>query len=185
MPYIAENIWANPDLVSELEMEEIKKAHESVKLGSKVKATKVPNFPKEQANKPAQEVPMNNNVQYSDEQNAKQYLIRRLDSLESDKQVKLMRAFGMVDDESPNTPKELLKRIQDGKFFIAKHVENVRAFSPIDYFIWRDPSVKKDHDGYVAALDVLKEKSQQARDIIVVKNQEEGLKALQDFAVNA
>jgi hypothetical protein len=97
-------------------------------------------------------------------------------------QNKANKAFGLEDDASPATAKELVKRIQDGKFMLLPDDDREIWERPLKYIRWRDPALKEDQDGYKAwkenTLEPAKTKAERA---IQIKTPEEGLAALEAF----
>lgn len=66
----------------------------------------------------------------------------------------LKKQFGLIDDDAPKTPTELVERIAAGKYTIdAKDAdyEGWDASSAVRYVRWRDPAVVEDKAGYKAA----------------------------------
>ena len=59
------------------------------------------------------------------------------------------KKFGITGDESPESMKEFIARIKAGKFVLREEFED--CYPSASYFDWRDPSHKKDKDGYKAA----------------------------------
>jgi hypothetical protein len=118
---------------------------------------------------------------------AKDHLSVRLNDMAYKKLPELRKAFGLVNDEDPKTPDELIQRIKDGKFVLPstedqeKNRERDFYSSAWSFIEWRDPSVKRDQSGYAAAKDKLNAAATQVRDIIMVKTPEDGLAALQAF----
>ena len=72
--------------------------------------------------------------------------------------IDLKKQFGLVDDEAPVTPAELVKRIADGKYTIDKEHLDYKSWGAegaVRYIRWRDPSVVEDKAGYKAARALL------------------------------
>jgi hypothetical protein len=116
----------------------------------------------------------------------KNYLQSRINTLYWSKYSDLQRAFGLANDERPTTAKDLIDRITAGKYVLRDDSDYQEDF---DYdfgglfgIIWRDPSVKKDRDGFNKANDALEAAKQDAIDLIVISDAATGLKAVQDFA---
>ena len=65
------------------------------------------------------------------------------------------KQFGIVGDDRPATPAELVARIQAGKFVLNDQYKDYNAYNVTEYIEWRDPSVKKDEDAYKAARKAL------------------------------
>lgn len=111
------------------------------------------------------------------------YLKGRLENQFLDKEHALPRAFGLAHDDPPHTPKEFVDRILAGKFELKDKAKDTHLYgsSPAPYITWRDPKVKVDQEGYDKAYKTLEEEFTKAKDIIVIKSPEEGLKALEKF----
>lgn len=91
---------------------------------------------------------------------------------------KLPKTFGLENDAVPETPLELVKRIQDGKFVTRKETEDKKSYEPARFIVWRDPSVKEDKEGYAVAEKALGEVHKDTRDAIVIGTPAEGLAAV-------
>lgn len=120
--------------------------------------------------------------------NQKQYLADRLSKTFTTKKEAMKTTFGLVDDKAPKTPKELAERIKAGLFTMPCYANDEAEFgdwcSPRDlvgYFTWRDPAVKKDEDGFKKAIADLSTAKDKALDLIMVKDAEAGLTALEAF----
>lgn len=111
----------------------------------------------------------------------KTYLSRRLDNIEYNVQRSLPKKFGLQDNDRPRTPNELISQITSGKYVVAKGREDTKIYDPMDFIRWRDPTTVEDQAGHDAAVAKLHADTQAARDVIVVKDLDSGLKALQDF----
>jgi len=116
----------------------------------------------------------------------KQYLLNRLDNEHRKMVAPLSKTFGLSDDTPPKTPSELVERIQAGKFVIPSEEDQKkrRYYGPEDAiysFRWRDPAAKEDQAGYEAAEKALTTAYTEAKDAIMIKSDEDGLKALEDF----
>lgn len=111
------------------------------------------------------------------------YLKGRLNDLFCDKECALPKAFGLENDHPPHTPKEFVERILAGKFELKDKAKDTYLYgsSPSPYITWRDPKVKVDQEGYDKAYKTLQEEFTKAKDTIVIKSPEEGLKALEKF----
>lgn len=59
------------------------------------------------------------------------------------------KQFGLTGDGTPETLKEMIQRIQDGKFVLPEKYED--QYASASYIEWRDPAIKQDKDGYKAA----------------------------------
>lgn len=110
------------------------------------------------------------------------HLSTRMSNAFYTKKEALRKAYGLVDDDMPNTAKDLIARITAGKYVVPEDRMNELAYSPLTFFTWRDPSVKKDEEGFKVAAENLRKARTAAEDIIVVMSDEATrLKALQDF----
>ena len=109
------------------------------------------------------------------------YLLARLTNLSYTKASELRKDFGLTDDPFPETPKELLARITEGKYVLPKESEDKSSFCPLDYIRWRDPAKLEDKEGYKAADKLFQVDYTTTKDQIWVKDLDTGLKALQDF----
>lgn len=113
----------------------------------------------------------------------KNYFGQRAVEIFFEKKEALKKDFGLIDDEAPRTAKELAARIAAGKFVI----DTTKEVSEWDFsirraFSWRDPSVKKDEDGYKAARKVLDKKLTETKDIIVASEKAtDALAAVKDL----
>lgn len=114
-------------------------------------------------------------------ENQRSYLDARLSVIRNDMENALKKHFGLMNDEAPETSKDLVKRIQDGKFVLPKDREDCYAGDAHWSIIWRDPAVKEDQEGYDAAYAKLRAAYKVARDDINILPPEEGLKTLRAF----
>jgi hypothetical protein len=107
------------------------------------------------------------------------YLSGRVENIYFKKDAELRKQFGLVNDESPETAVEMVKRIQDGKFIIKDEYKDKRTYGDAArYITWRDPAVKEDQAGYKAALKAFDVAHQDARDTIAIGTPAEGLAAI-------
>lgn len=106
-----------------------------------------------------------------------QYLQNRLSEAEYEKSYDFQKQFGLQNDAAPATAREVVKRIQDGKFILPEITRDGGYHS----ITWRDPAVKQDVEGYNAAWEKAQELVQSTKDIIMIKTPAEGLAALQAF----
>lgn len=114
----------------------------------------------------------------------KSYLGDRAYTVYREKLTEMKKPFGLVNDEQPRTLKEFLARITEGKFAYDKDDFEKRQYGPeaLLYLIeWRDPAVKKDKEGYDAAVAKMLKELTKVRDVIVVKNAVDGLAAVEAF----
>lgn len=110
------------------------------------------------------------------------YLERRMYDVTSTKEMDLRKKFGLMDDEFPKDPFDLVKRIQDGKFVLPEKNETAVYWDcPLNYITFRDPAIKKDQEGFNEAYKDLRVKKTEIKDIIAIKTPEEALSAIQAF----
>lgn len=109
------------------------------------------------------------------------YLIDRLYSASELKRSQLRRQFGLIDDEDPKSFSDALARLNAGKYVIADDKKDKFTYSPLGYVRWRDPELKADEKGFIAADTKLNELRKTAEDTIRILPQTDGLKALQEF----
>jgi len=123
-------------------------------------------------------------------QDQRKYLSQRLENIFYSLREPLYAKFGLSDDMPPRTPKELKKRIEDGKFIIKGIKEGADLDDDEDEFYygswagmirWRDPSVKADSEGYEAATKELGDLRQKTLDIIKIEDPKAGLEAIKAF----
>lgn len=124
-------------------------------------------------------------------QDQRSYLRDRLHSLYYEKYNELEKQFGLVDDDSPTTAKEVVERIQAGKYMLPKDEDNKNDKKKDLYSIlyghgknvirWRDPDLKEDKEGFEAAAKTMKAEWQKAKDTIVIASPADGLEALRAF----
>lgn len=107
------------------------------------------------------------------------YLTGRLHDAFDAKNTELQRMFHLIDDQAPRTPEELIERIKAGKFTLPEKDKRRTYWGAYDQIIWRDPSAKKDQDGYDAAFDLLEKERTKAKDAIMISDPADGLKAIQ------
>lgn len=124
-----------------------------------------------------------NPVQYSAEREARSYLSGRLSEIHSEKYHELETAYGLRVDNPPSSAKELIERIQAGKYEVpSDRLETTHSYDPLRYFVWRDPSVKRDPDGFTEALTVLNAARTEVQDAIYVNSAADALAAVQEFS---
>lgn len=112
---------------------------------------------------------------------AQNYLENRLSGVIMTKEQTLRKDFGLVDDERPQTPKDLIERITSGKFTVPSDKMENADYEPIRRFRWRDPSVKEDHAGYKTACGLMQDASTEVLDAIHIQTKEEALKAIKEY----
>lgn len=120
-------------------------------------------------------------------QDQRKYLSNRLDEIYYKLLRPLEAKFGLTDDDRPTSPKELKKRIEDGKFIIKGLPDDGEDEDEDDYCYygswaqmirWRDPANKADHDGYATALKELQTLRQKTLDTIKIDEPKAGLDAI-------
>jgi len=120
-------------------------------------------------------------VPETEETRQRRYLMERAVEVFYKKDEELQKKFGIADDESPATPNEFQKRLDDSKYVIVG-AGGPNGDKPFPYFVsrcrWRDPEMKEDQAGYDKARAELKAKVTSVRDQIVV-DLAKGLEALQ------
>lgn len=72
-----------------------------------------------------------------------------------DKVTAAKKQFGLMADSSPETVKEFIQRIKDGKYTLTQDAEDAYASGFWYSISWKDPSVSVDKDGYKAAREQL------------------------------
>lgn len=118
------------------------------------------------------------------EQNRIDYLQGRVYSVFREKNHELERSFGLRDDGRPRTAKEIVERIQSGKFVLPtkKSSEDCDCDDCLTAAIrWRDPSVKEDEESYKKAFKMLESARTKVEDTIMLGEPKAGLEALQEF----
>lgn len=96
----------------------------------------------------------------------------------------LKKQFGLVDDDAPRSPAELVKRIADGHYTIDKEYvdyEGWGAESAIRYIRWRNPETVEDKAGYKAARAKLDEAYEDAKLKAVLLPVADLLQLVEDF----
>lgn len=109
------------------------------------------------------------------------YLTQRLEDIEYKKLNELEKTFNLYDDPTPLNGKELVDRILAGKYILPeKAPERFYGYAQ-DQLTWRDPSKKRDTDGYRKAHDDLMNARIAAEDVVVIGTPADGLAAVQAF----
>jgi hypothetical protein len=131
------------------------------------------------------EQPMNTNIYATLEapqtrDHTKEYLKDRLSSARSSRERKAMIKFGLEDDFFPRLAEDVVDRIKSGLYVINEERDG-DCFNPWDAIEWRDPAIKKDFPGFKKWQELEKQTFLVAKDTVVVKSYDEGLKALQDY----
>jgi hypothetical protein len=110
-----------------------------------------------------------------------EFLLRDLSDSTEMKKADLKKQFGLTQDDRPRTAQELIDRIASGKFTLPDDLKEVRAYNPVEYIVWRDPSIKKDEAGYNALKPKLESLRRDTERTIMVSNAADGLAALKAF----
>lgn len=124
---------------------------------------------------PRKEIPMRTESDIK-----RDHLYMRLNRAESDKTRELEQFFGLMDDDWPTNPKELVKRIQEGRFVIRERNE-CDFDGALEGIRFRDPAKKEDHDGFRKAHDAMYEAYRDAQDAVAILEPLDGLKAVNEF----
>jgi hypothetical protein len=107
------------------------------------------------------------------------FLLDQLTDANYRKTAELRRSYGLLDDERPRTAQELVDRIKDGQFELDEKTKDDRGF--FEHIRWCNPKIKKDKVGYEEASKKMEEAHRQASRTIILKDQAEGLEALEKF----
>jgi len=131
------------------------------------------------------EQPMNTNIYATLEapqtrDHTKEYLKDRLSSVRSNRDMKAQIKFGLEADFFPRLAEDVVDRIKSGLYTINQERDG-DCYNPWDAIEWRDPAIKKDFQGYKRWQESEKQPYLAAKDTVVVKSYDEGLKALQDY----
>ena len=111
-------------------------------------------------------------------QDQRKYLQSRLQDVYGAKKSPLQAQFGLIDDDAPETMKDLQERIAAGKFTFLDEKDARPYHHWTEMLRWRDPAKKADQDGYTAAKTELKAKYQAALDTIKIDEPKAGLEAV-------
>lgn len=117
----------------------------------------------------------------------KEHLLSRAHSESWNKRRALRKAFHLDPDSEPETLKDFIQRIKDGKFEtdLTEKEQAERTFYSLERMFeeieWRDPAVPADEAGFNAAEATMDKAYEDVRDDIVVKEPEAGLEALRAF----
>jgi hypothetical protein len=120
-------------------------------------------------------------------QKGKEHLIRRADQAMNDKEFALRQAYNLIEDDTPDTLKDFIQRIKDGKFIteLTEKEQAERKFwsteRMLEEILWQDPARKPDEAGFNAASKTLRQSYLDTADEIIVKAPEAGLEALRAF----
>lgn len=115
---------------------------------------------------------------------SRDYFLGRIAETSNNKLLDAQKTFGLRNDESPKTARELIKRIKDGLFVLPLEKDDVKNvwLSAYDRITWRDPAIKEDHDGYNEYESKVFDHAQTARDAIMASVEpKDWHKAIQSF----
>lgn len=94
----------------------------------------------------------------------------------------LRKEYGLDNDPAPTTPEELIERITKGHYILPEKNKRNPYHSRLDHFIWRDPKVEKDEEGFEKAMDKLRKARDEAVNALMSTLDVEGFaKALKRF----
>ena len=113
----------------------------------------------------------------------KRYLRDRIEDTWLIGKKELARKFNLIENDHPNTAKELVDRIKSDQFTLPTMDEDgITAYGTGPFgLIWRSPDKVADRKGYEEAAKVLLETKRDTVDVILALPEQDGLKALQDF----
>lgn len=120
-------------------------------------------------------------------QKGKDHLLQRAAQAQNTKWNELRKAYNLVPDEEPETFKDFIDRIKDGKITIdltEKEQAERKFYSAeriLEEIVWQDPARKPDVDGFEKANESLRQAYNDISDEIIVKTPEAGLEALRAF----
>lgn len=112
----------------------------------------------------------------------KRYLVQRTNCIENDQRSKIPGTYHLEDDPTPMTANELIQRIKDGKFVVAKDKGDEQGNWPnygTSFISWRDPAVTKDVAGADKAHGALHTAVTKTLDTIYVGDAPAALTAVQ------
>lgn len=93
----------------------------------------------------------------------------------------LAKAYGLQDEDSPKNAKDLVARIQSGKYILPEDKYDYYNHNPTENIRWRDPELKEDKDGFKAAEHLLDVAFNDTRLAILVNEPIKGLDILREF----
>lgn len=117
------------------------------------------------------------------------YLLGRFNEVKSNVRDDLRKQFGLDNDSTPYTAKDLVERIQAGKFILPttkeENLSNQIYYGPqsvVHTITWRDPAIVEDQAGYDLANEDLKAAALPVHDAIMLKDNDTALAAINDLA---
>lgn len=114
----------------------------------------------------------------SDTQDTRNYFRGRIQSISCEIDTKLMRQFGLRNDETPADFEEFMARIQAGKYVFERDEWKKNRYWA-DYIQWRDPAVKKDQAGYDAAWNAFTKERDKTLDTVMALPADKAMAAVQ------
>lgn len=123
----------------------------------------------------------------------REYLESRARNIFYTKADEIPKLFNLTDDDPPKDTEEMIERIKEGKYaLLPKRDPNSRRYEDEyndwgDYvglsrrIKWKDPTKVADQEGADKAQDALRVDFTKVKDIIMVKDAEAGLAAVQEF----
>lgn len=123
----------------------------------------------------------------TENQIAKDRLLRRLRTAYHEKIAEARKTFFMVDDNPPKDGAELIARITAGKFIFDKDAETAwmksqgYVYSSFQFITWRDPATPANEAGFEAFVPKLDAAFENANDEVAVKDPVAGLDTLRAF----
>jgi hypothetical protein len=118
---------------------------------------------------------------------ARNRLLERAGQASYEKRDEMRKAFNLIPDAEPETLKDFIQRIKDGKFVtdLTEKEQAERTFWNTERMLeeieWRDPARVEDQEGFDAANVLLTKALNDVSDEIIVKTPEQGLEALRAF----
>lgn len=109
------------------------------------------------------------------------YLTGRLTGIVNDKEELARSFFGLVDDDRPRSPKEVVDRILAGQIVLPKDADKPSWECPLNRIRWRDPAKVENTTGFQTFLKTMETASVETLDTIITTDAATGLKAMQAF----
>lgn len=118
------------------------------------------------------------------ESDQRSHVRARLRDLKYDHVTALKKQFGLVDDDAPRTPAELIERITSGNYTIDEEHLDYKSWGAggaAEYIRWRNPNVIEDKAGFKAAEKKLDDAYQSAKDAAILSPVADLQKVIDDF----
>lgn len=132
--------------------------------------------------------PLNVNVQEdtmnthdNTEANARSHLRNNLASSYSKHDHDLLRHFGLMEDDSPDSPEEVIERIKNGKYVLRDKKDRTSFSHWTSHIRWRDPSKEKDEAGYKAAFEKMSQAYKHAQQDVLCDPLDKAKAAVRKF----